>query len=555
LKVLFVWPNKDSFGFKPLGLSLLSGIARRLGWDSRLFDTTEIDFGFADSTEFGESVKVYKPVDRARYGQVKRKLDLNHEFQKALKEYHPDCLAVSVLSDEVRIAARISQVAKETYPSLPIIWGGKYPTLNPELTLEKYAVDFACVGEGLDAFSDFLENLSQGSDLYNIRNIWAKKDEAIIRNSIRPLKANLDELPYVDWTIYDRHQFYKPFSGKMYVSGDHMLNWGCPYHCSYCINNFYKNLYNANGKYFMRRYGVRRIIDELKYLKEAYNLEFIKFHDEDFLLRPLENLRELSEAYRQEINIPFVIEINPKSVSREKVELLKNMNCVSVSMGIETGDNDLRRNLLKRVDSERDIIKAIALFKESDIRTVSFNMLGIPFESRETYRKTVELNRKANVHYPDVGFFYPFEGTELREVAIQEGLFNPADEETLIYQRDRPALNFNNLSETELVEMSRVFVLYIKLPRCYEPFIRRSETQDNLGRELRKKLLGIHDKTVWAHDGWYTDDGLQDVYLRELDELLSRQGQNKDDIEKLHSLDIKSTVDYTKGKISNIRKD
>ena len=73
----------------------------------------------------------------------------------------------------------------------------------------------------------------------------------------------------------------------------------------------------------LRRYSVRRIIDELKFLKTKYQLEFLKFHDEDFLMRPLGNLRELSETYRQEVNLPFVIETNPKTVTREKLSYLK----------------------------------------------------------------------------------------------------------------------------------------------------------------------------------------------------------------------------------------
>ena len=519
MKVLFVWPNKDSFGFKPIGLSLLSGIARRLGWDTRLFDTTEIDFEFIDNTQSGESAKIFKPVDLSPYGLQKKQTDLDPSFTKILEEYNPDCLAISVLSDEFLIADRISGIAKKVYPELPIIFGGKYPTLNPEKTLRMHNADFVCVGEGLDAFSDFLKALSGNRDLYGIPNIWAKKNDLIIKNNIRPLRRNLDELPYGDWEIFDMRQFYKPFDGKVYIAGDHMLNWGCPYHCTYCINHFYHETYKH--KYFMRRYSVKRIIDELKYLKEKYSLEFFKFHDEDFLMRPVENFRELSEAYKQVINIPFVIETNSKSVTNEKVKLLKNMNCVSVSLGIETGDTNLRKTLLKRVDSEEDIVRAFSLLESAGIRTSSFNMLGIPFESRETYRKTVELNRKANVQYPNIGFFYPFEGTELREVSIKEGLFNPEDEEHIIYQRNKPALHFDNLTERELIEMRNVFVLYVKLPGCYEPFIRRSENQDDLGIKLRKKLLEIYDRTVWANDGWYIDDDLEDRYLRELNEMLA----------------------------------
>ena len=157
MKVLFIWPSKDVFGFKPIGLSLLSAIARSYGWETRLFDTTEIDFGFVDNTQVGESAKLFKPIDFSPYNIQKKKIDLDLEVEKVLEDFNPDCLAFSVLSDEFHIAAQISDIAREKYPKLPIIWGGKYPTLNPEKTLEMGYADFICIGEGLDAFSDFLQ--------------------------------------------------------------------------------------------------------------------------------------------------------------------------------------------------------------------------------------------------------------------------------------------------------------------------------------------------------------------------------------------------------------
>ena len=517
MKVLFVWPNKDSFGYKPIGLSILSAIARSLGHETRLFDTTEIDFGFVDVKDYGESVKICKNVDLERYGHIKTKANLRSRFEAALKEYSPDCIAFSVLGDEFSIASQISKASKEAYPDIPIIWGGKYPTLNPEQALLAHYADFACVGEGLDVFGSFLNALAGNGDIYCIPNIWAKKKGNIIKNGVAPLRKDLDALPYVDWEIFDKRHFYKPFDGHVYIAGDHMLNWGCPYRCTYCINHIYHEMYN--NKYFLRRYGIKRIIKELKCLKEEYGLEFFKFHDEDFLMRPLDGLRELSEAYRQEINLPFVIEINAKSVTKEKVRLLKDMNCVSASIAIETGDAYLRNHVLERVDSEEDIVSAFALFKEAGIRACAFNMLGIPFETRQTYRKTVELNRRANVQYPDIGFFYPFDGTKLREISIREGFFDPNDEARQVYQRNKPALRFPDLSEGALIEMTNVFVLYVKLPECYEPFIERSEKQDELGIGLRKKLLEIYDKTVFSNNGWYDDGGLEDMYIDQLNKI------------------------------------
>ena len=487
----------------------------------KLFDTTEIDFGYIDNTDHGQSARVFKPVNLMPYGHIKQKIDLEHQLKDLLNSFSPDCIACTVLNDERFIASKICRIAKEWNRDIPIIWGNKYPTLDPDKTLLEHDVDFACIGEGIDAFIDFLYAMEGRRSFYSIPNIWAKKNRSIIQNPLKPLRKTIDELPYLDWDIFDKKQFYKPFDGKVYVSGDHMMNWGCPYKCTYCINHVLHKLYNK--KYFVKRYSVRRIIDELKFLVSRYALRFFKFHDEDFLMRPLNNLKELSEAYRAEVNLPFVIETNPKTVTPEKVKLLKAMNCVSVSMAIETGDAYLRRSILNRVDTETDIVNAFRLFKDAGIRTSCFLMLGLPFETRATYEKTIEIVRKADVQYPNIFFFYPFEGTELRKISIENGFFDANNEEKKIYRRDIPALNFPNLSQEELIEMRNVFILYVKLPEVFHSYIKKSEVRDRIGSELRKKLLEIYEEKVWSNDGWYHDRGnSQEDYLEQFDSIFER---------------------------------
>ncbi len=523
MKVLFVLPNKDAFGYKPIGLALLSAIAKKLGWETKLFDTTEIDFGFYESKSFFKTAKMFKPVDYEKYDMVKKKIDLKEKFTEIFKDYNPDLVAFSVLSDQFMIANKITEIAKELNPNVLVLWGGAHATLAPENILKDYGADFVCVGEGFDAFEEFLTAVEEKKNLYDIKNIWGVKNGEIIKNEVRPLKQNLDDLPYVDWDIFDKRHSYKPFSGKMYIGGDHMLNWGCVNNCTYCINNFYHNLYLGKSCGPIRRYSSKRIIAELKYLKEKYGIEFFKFFDEDFLLRPLDSLKELSELYKEEVNVPFSIETNPKFVDEDRVRLLKNMNCVNVSLGVETGDLKARKEILGRIDSEEDIVRAFKLLREAGIKTSSFNMLGLPFESRETYEKTVEINRKANPQYPQCCFFYPFKGTKLRDVSINQGLFDPKDEDTMVFRHDKPALHFKHLTEEELIEMRNVFVLYIKLPKEYEPFIRRSEQRDETGIKLRDKILEIYDRTVWANDGWYIEDGLKEDYLTELNQTMNNQ--------------------------------
>jgi radical SAM superfamily enzyme YgiQ (UPF0313 family) len=521
MKLLFVWPNKDSFGYKPISISLLSAIAVEQGWEVELFDTTSFDFGFNEHTKAGEEAAIFKPVDLSKYNMVKEKKDLEGALLEKLREFSPDCVALSVLSDEWNIAKSISHTVKQSSSAIPVIWGNKFPTLEPVKCLEECYADFVCIGEGIDAFREFLYALEKGKDPHTIKNIWSKKGAGIVKQELRPLRPELDDLPYLNWDIFDKRHFIKPYDGNVYFSGDHMSNWGCPNRCSYCINDFYRKMYD--NKYFMRRYTTGRIIDELKWLKDKWDIKFMKFHDEDFLMRPMNNLEEFSDLYRREVNIPFTTAINPISVTKEKVELLKKMNCVSVSLGIETGNCDLRKNVLKRTDTEEQVIKAFKCLNAAGIRTSSFIMLGIPFETRKTFFETVELTRKAKVQYPNICFFFPFEGSELRDTAIKNGFFDPNDT-TQTYKRDEPALHFEGIEKEELIELRKVFTLYVKLPEKFFPYIQRSETTDELGLELRKKLIRFYNETVFLNDGWYKEPDNTVDLIEEMDVLIKHQG-------------------------------
>jgi len=519
LKVLFVNPHKDSFGFKPIGISLLSSIARNVEWDTALFDTTEIDLNYDNAFIKYQEARTLKPVNYKKYNLIKKKIDLGEKTKEIIKKHNPDLLAFSVLTDEYKVAKTISKVAKSYRKDIPILWGGIHATSNPETVLQNDFVDYICIGEGIEAFKEFLETYHSNGDLLKIKNIWGKNSGEIIKNDLRPLKNNLNDLPYLDWTIFDKRQFCKPFHGKIYVGGEHMTNWGCPNKCTYCINHYLHDLYKNAGGYKIRRYSNRRIIDELKWLVDKWGIEFIKFFDEDFLIRPFNNLEELSTMYRDEVNVPFWIETNSLVVTEEKVKLLKNMNCAGASLGVETGF-PARKELLHRKDTEEDIRRAFSLFKKYDMKTTAFNMLGLPFETRETYMRRINLNLIADAQTPTIGFFYPFSNTKLREIAIENGFFDPNDEEEHPWNPGHPNLHFPYLSDEELIQMKLVFTLYVKLPKIYWKYIERSEKYDEFGKNLRTTLLKIFDNTVWKNDGWYKDDGNQEKYLSELNKII-----------------------------------
>ncbi|KPA15411.1 Elongator protein 3/MiaB/NifB domain protein, partial [Candidatus Magnetomorum sp. HK-1] len=216
-----------------------------------------------------------------------------------------------------------------------------------------------------------------------------------------------------------------------------MIFWGCPNNCTFCINRAYRKIYGKNSGKFLRSYSVNRIIKELSYLVNKWNITLFHFHDEDFCLKPITYFKKLVEKYKAEVNTPFVCMANAKNITPQKVKLLKDMGCVSISIGIETGNDHLRKNILKRNENKEDIIRAVHLLNDAGIRTSSFNMLGIPFETRSTFMETVAINKESEIQYPNIVFFYPLENTELREISIKNNFLNNQSEARV------PVLNFN----------------------------------------------------------------------------------------------------------------
>jgi len=500
MRVLFIRPNKDAFGFKPIGLSLLSALCLKEGHKVRLFDTTFFDLGYKEYSEIAIDIKKYKPVDLSPFHIGKTPVNLQSEVERAVKEYSPDVICFSLLSDEKLVAREISGYIRGMDPGIPILWGGIHPTVAPEEVIGLDTVDYACVGEGIEALPELLGAIENGVHPMGIANIWAKDEGKVIRNDPRPMFLDLDSLPYLDWDIFDPRNFIKPFDGRAVIGGDWMSNWGCPYRCTYCINNFLNRVHRRA----IRRYSPERAIEELSFLKEKHHLNFMRFFDEDFLMRPVDVLRRFAKLYEDQVGIPFSIETNPRSVTREKVEILKKMGIGSASLAIESGNDFIRQKVLKRADTKEDIVNAFRFFHEAGIRTASFNMIGLPFEDRSKVFDTIEMNRKAGPTVANTGFFFAFEKTELYDVSVGNGFYNPV--EVPVFIGDYPALDQPTLSREEARGLYRCFSLYVKLPKSFYPIIERAEGTDPVAREIFSILSKVYDDYVFEKDGFFHEE-------------------------------------------------
>jgi radical SAM superfamily enzyme YgiQ (UPF0313 family) len=104
------------------------------------------------------------------------------------------------------------------------------------------------------------------------------------------------------------------------------------------------------------------------------------------------------------------------------MEYLKLAGCAHVSCGVESGNDFIRNEIMKRNISEEQIVNAYSLFKKYGMTSNAINMIGLPHETGENIWDTVQLNRKINPTSSGVNIFYPYRGTDLGDYCFEHGL-------------------------------------------------------------------------------------------------------------------------------------
>lgn len=480
MKFYLIYSNQFAVGNKPIGIASLASVLKQNGHSFRLMDCTQFDLRHSgsDSNKIGEISLQFKPPSNPERLPKRREVNFTQlcEIIAAdIDAFKPDMIGLSALTDDIPLGIPIMRRIRPIFPKIPMIVGGVHATVDPGGMIKEDCIDVVCVGEGEGAILDIATAVDKKEPLDNIQNLWVKKaDGHVIKNGLRPFIADMDTLPFPDWSIYPETAFYKPYHGRVYKYGDFEMSRGCPYKCSYCINVGLQELYKVQDdpNAYHREKSLPRVMKEIRLAMDNYGIEFLKFWDETFLLMHAQRLEEFGDLYSKEIGLPYVIETTSSSITRRTVHILKKTNCRSASLGLETGSADLRKGILMKPTENQVYIDAFKLMKENGIRPVSFNMLGLPHESKEDLFRTIVLNRLGGTESQSVGIFYPYKGTPIRNYIQSKGMMDEDYEYTTLKQENFTTFTATlasvvknaSVTKAELLSYKELFPLYVHLP-------------------------------------------------------------------------------------------
>jgi len=389
-----------------LGLEYISAVLKQHGHSTTLvFDPVL----FADTY-------VNSPI-------LKRMFDLTDKVVTRILDTTPDLVAFSVMTEHYPWASRIAQSLKQR-STVPILFGGPHPTLLPERVISKPFVDFACVGEGEYPTLELVRWLGSGRTTpLPIPNMLIKHGNTIHRGPVRELLSDLDALP-----ISDKALFYDqvPVMARQYTV---IIGRGCPFGCTFCCNNAFRQIYRGKGKYLRWR-TVDNVMTELKAAKQTYRFRKVAFFDDVFTFDK-EWIKQFLSRYRAEVKVPFTCIVHPRMIDETIVEMLADAGCKGIQMGVQTVNEKSRKTVVGRPETNNEIGRSIRMIRDAGICVTVDHILGIPREGAQEQEEAIEFYNTYRPHLINLFWLAHYPATKMLEIAQKTGELTPEDVEKI----------------------------------------------------------------------------------------------------------------------------
>ena len=344
------------------------------------------------------------------------------EFIKRIEDEDPDLIGFSSTSHGFSVIKKLASWLVEAKVRILKIYGGVHPTIAPEESIEINGIDMICQGEGEGPLVELCHRMSNKEDINDIQNLWIRAQGTVIRNPLRPLIEDLDQLPFPDRSIFSYPDLLDERDGLAVF----MASRGCPYNCTYCCNHLFRKIYGNKGSPVRFR-SVDHLIEEIKQVLGKYSfITGLIFHD-DILFFNKKWSEEFAEKYSMQIRLPFVCNARADVTDESVIRLLKKAGCSHVKFGLESGNEAIRFNVLNRRITDGQIKKAFAGCKKAGLNTISFNMVGLPYETPGAILDTIKLNAAIGVDLMQISVFQPYQGTQIADLCQKQHFLDSKD--------------------------------------------------------------------------------------------------------------------------------
>lgn len=344
-------------------------------------------------------------------------------IQHYLLRNKPGYIGFSCTTATFLDGVRLAEMSKTVHPRVKVIFGGVHVSALKEEILTRYPlIDYVVVGEGEETLRELLATPSDGhADILGL--ITRSEDGELLYPGRRTKLLDMDTLPlpaYHKLDGYPKAYSLPIFNYPKIPNGSCLSSRGCPYKCSYCDRSVFKSTFRCNSADYLYRH--------MLFLRERYGMKHLNFYDDQFTFNRQRVVDFCNMINSTPLDMTFNCAARAEHLDEELLRLMKSAGCWMISLGIETGDEDLlavhRQNPDLKMMREK-----IHLIKKVGIRVKGLLMMGMPGETEESIRKSRNYVFSLPIDDMNLAKFTPFPGSPLYEQIKKQNLPGTFDED------------------------------------------------------------------------------------------------------------------------------
>ncbi len=371
---------------------------------------------------------------------------------------------------------------------VPIVLGGSFPSVEPEMCLRDLPIDYVIVGQGeynLLKLADFLNGKGSKDKISNL--YWRDAQGNICKSSQKFENVNINNLPPLSLfneEVISVERYLHPENRAI----NYVTSTGCIGHCNFCYwHSTYKYSFFDND----------RVIKDLKECKKRYNIRSVDFQDPTFFVNPRRTRDLANKMISEQLNIKWRCNARVDTLhkyTKEDFELIRKAGCYYIYLGLESGSLDMLKMMNKEINF-RDAVKLVDLARSTGIKILVFLLFGMPGETLKHLQETadfvhqlLEINPSLEFAY---SFFTPYPGCKISKIA-ESYYSSPAS----VYEYGKLELQKSSLPENdrEVTKLKSPWEEDFNIPWFSDDFYR--EYMDYWRKNIPKRLFltSIDDK-------------------------------------------------------------
>jgi len=317
------------------------------------------------------------------------------------------------LAADVEAMARL----KSRY-GVPMFCFGPHASTTPAESMARAPqVDGMFVGEPEDAAVE-LAGLSTLNEIGNVAALTYRRGDEVIPHRAHGSFTGFLTAPMPAWDLLDLSQYSLPLVNKSYVIVE--TSRGCPYTCDFCVAPIHQ------GHKFRER-SAAAIVDEMAHIVRTHGVKFFYLWGDTVTLNVKSFSAICEEIIARGLDVQWFGNARADNLQDPAfVDRLKRSGCWMLALGIETESDDTRKDMMKRLESEK-IRTALVNMRAAGVKSFGFFILGYPGEDVKALDRTIDYAIELD---PDFANFYPavpYPGTELYNKAKRDGLLASED--------------------------------------------------------------------------------------------------------------------------------